>query len=101
MFKRALPWSRKMTPPGDALSIKGNKVVLREKRIEDAPDDYAWRVDEELARLDATRPLRMSYEDFVRYSKRSWLTLAPGRSALVSIRTRANISATACTTTST
>ena len=69
MFKRALPWSRKMTPPGDALSIKGNKVVLREKRIEDAPDDYAWRVDEELARLDATRPLRMSYEDFVRYSK--------------------------------
>ena len=70
MFKRALPWSHKMTPPddGDALSIKGNKVILREKRIEDAPDDYAWRVDEELARLDATRPLRMSYEDFVRYS---------------------------------
>ena len=70
MFKRALPWSHKMTPPddGDALSIKGNKVILREKRIEDAPDDYAWRVDEELARLDATRPLRMSYEDFFRYS---------------------------------
>ena len=69
MFKRALPWSRKMTSPGDALSIKGNKVILREKRIEDAPDDYAWRVDEELARLDATRPLRMSYEDFVKYSR--------------------------------
>ena len=39
MFKRALPWSRKMTAAADALSIKGNKVVLREKSIEDAPDD--------------------------------------------------------------
>jgi RimJ/RimL family protein N-acetyltransferase len=49
--------------------ISGSKVVLREKRIEDAPDDYAWRTDEELARLDATRPLHMRYEDFTRYSK--------------------------------
>ena len=43
--------------------------MLREKRIEDAADDYAWRVDEELASLDATRPLNMSYENFLRYSR--------------------------------
>jgi len=49
--------------------IKGEKVILRDKRIEDAPDDYSWRVDEELARLDATRPLNMSYEGFLRYSR--------------------------------
>lgn len=49
--------------------VKGEKVVLREKRIEDAPEDYAWRVDEELARLDATRPLRMSYENYLKYSR--------------------------------
>ncbi|MCH7653586.1 MAG: GNAT family N-acetyltransferase [Chloroflexi bacterium] len=49
--------------------VKGEKVILREKRIEDAPEDYAWRVDEELARLDATRPLRMSYADFQRFSQ--------------------------------
>ena len=49
--------------------IKGEKVVLREKRIEDAPDDYAWRTDEELARLDATRPVTMSYEAFLRHSR--------------------------------
>jgi len=49
--------------------IRGDRVVIREKRIEDAPDDYSWRVDDELARLDATRPIRMSFEDFLRYSR--------------------------------
>ena len=44
-------------------------VVLREKKIEDIGDDYAWRTDVELAKLDATRPLNMSYTDFARYSK--------------------------------
>ncbi len=47
----------------------GKKVELREKRIADAPDDYSWRMDAELARLDATRPLRMAYNDFLRYSQ--------------------------------
>ena len=49
--------------------IRGQKVVLREKRIEDAPDDFAWRSDEELAKLDATRPLNMTYDDFLRYAR--------------------------------
>jgi RimJ/RimL family protein N-acetyltransferase len=48
---------------------KGIQVILREKRIDDAEDDYAWRVDEELAKLDATRPLTMSFEDFKKYSR--------------------------------
>ena len=46
--------------------ICAGKVVLRPKRLEDAQDDYAWRVDEELAALDAALPLRQSYEDFLR-----------------------------------
>ena len=49
--------------------IRGQKVVLREKRVEDAPDDFAWRSDEELAKLDATRPLNMTYDDFMRYAR--------------------------------
>ena len=49
--------------------MRGEKVVLREKRPEDVPDDYAWRSDEELARLDATRPLSMSFQDFINYSE--------------------------------
>ncbi len=51
------------------MCLNGEKVVLREKRIEDAAEDYVWRTDEELSRLDATRPLNMSYGEFVRYSR--------------------------------
>ena len=70
-MRMPFPWSGKRPEQAEAekLLVKGEKVVLREKRIEDAPEDYAWRVDEELARLDATRPLRMSYADFQKYSQ--------------------------------
>ncbi len=33
--------------------ICGSKVKLRTKRLADAPDDYAWQTDQELAQLDA------------------------------------------------
>ena len=70
-MRMPFPWSGKRPEQADTekLFVKGEKVILREKRVEDAPKDYAWRVDEELARLDATRPLRMSYDDFKRYSQ--------------------------------
>jgi RimJ/RimL family protein N-acetyltransferase len=45
--------------------IKGRKIVLREKRLEDAEDDYAWRCDAELARLDAAPPLCISFSHFM------------------------------------
>ncbi len=61
--------SRKKPRPDEPFSLEGKKVVLREKRIEDALVDYTWRVDEELARLDATHPLNMVYNDFLRYSQ--------------------------------
>ena len=86
MFKKALPWSRKMPAPDEKVFIKGEKVILREKRIEDAADDYAWRSDEELARLDATRTLHMSFEDFTRYSKEELAFPSP-RSKRISIDT--------------
>ena len=46
--------------------IKGKLTLLREKRVEDAATDYHWRIDEELATLDATVPLRMSYNSYLR-----------------------------------
>ena len=69
MFKRVFGKS-----PGSADEDKepvesGDKVVLRQKALIDAEDDYGWRTDEELARLDATRPLRMSFNDFLRYTR--------------------------------
>jgi RimJ/RimL family protein N-acetyltransferase len=44
---------------------RGEKVRLRHKRMDDAPADYAWRRDPELARFDAAAPLRSSYSDFL------------------------------------
>ena len=70
-MKKAFPWLRKKADPQaqGKVVVKGKRVVLREKRLEDARDDLAWRTDDELARLDATRPLDMSYDAFLRYSR--------------------------------
>ncbi len=71
MFRRALPWlrGREGVARNGRVVIRGEKVVLREKHVKDASDDYAWRTDAELSRLDATRPLSMSYAAFLRYSR--------------------------------
>ena len=71
MFKKAFPWSRKTSehPERDNVSLRGARVVVREKDLSDISDDYDWRTDAELAELDATRPLGMSYDEFYRYSK--------------------------------
>lgn len=45
--------------------IKGTKVVLREKRLDDAANDYFWKMDAELANLDATFPLEMSFSEYL------------------------------------
>ncbi len=81
-MRRAFPWSREKGSPdriplAEKVYVKGEKTVLREKRVEDAPGDYSWRTDEELASLDATRPLNMSYEDFLRYSKEEISFVSP------------------------
>ena len=45
--------------------LKGNKVVLREKRLEDATNDYKWKTDGELTRLDATSPLNLTFSEYL------------------------------------
>lgn len=42
-------------------------MVLRNKRLDDAWDDYCWRRDEELARLDAADPLNMPFPEYLQY----------------------------------
>ena len=44
--------------------LPGKKIRLRPKQIEDALNDYSWRVDPELARLDAATPLTCSFEEY-------------------------------------
>ncbi len=69
MFRRAFPWSRDENKELPLVNEEGEKVRIREKRVEDIRNEYSWRADPELSRLDATRPMTMSYEDFFRYSK--------------------------------
>lgn len=45
--------------------LAGAKVILRPKQLADAGNDYAWRCDPELARLDAAPILRSSYYEFL------------------------------------
>ena len=52
---------------GDELILIGQKVVLREKRLNDAANDHAWRMDPELARYDAASPLKLSLREFTLY----------------------------------
>ena len=71
MRKKVFPWSRGTIKPleHDHVNLRGERVVVREKDLSDITKDYEWRTDPELAELDATRPLNMSYDDFYRYFK--------------------------------
>ena len=46
--------------------LSGSKVRLRPKRLQDAGNDYSWRTDAELCRLDAASPLLISFEEYLR-----------------------------------
>ena len=49
----------------DGELARGTRVVLRGKRLSDAPQDYAWRSDPNLARYDASPPLRGTQAEYV------------------------------------
>ena len=49
------------------MRLKGRLTILRDKRREDAEADYRWRVDAQLAELDATAPIRLSLDEYTRY----------------------------------
>lgn len=54
-----------MTATIEGEVARGEFIVLREKRLSDAPEDFGWRTDAELARFDAARPFAASYDDYV------------------------------------
>ena len=72
------------------IRIEGEQTVLREKRLEDAEDDYAWRSDPELATFDAVPALRMNWPDFLRVYKDE-LRHPPPRQRNLSIEDRAGV----------
>ena len=54
-----------MTATQPRIVATGRLVRLREKTVEDAERDYAWRTDQELAAYDAARPLTVRFTNFV------------------------------------
>jgi RimJ/RimL family protein N-acetyltransferase len=46
-------------------TISGNKIRLREKKLSDVRNDYRWQSDPELAKLDATSVLAMSFSIYL------------------------------------
>lgn len=54
-----------MTATQPRIVATGRLVRLREKTVEDAERDYAWRSDPELAAYDAARPLTVRFTNFV------------------------------------
>ena len=44
--------------------ITGENIRIREKRLEDARNDYGWYCDPELSHLDAASPLKMSFAEY-------------------------------------
>jgi RimJ/RimL family protein N-acetyltransferase len=51
---------------GPYSELYGGRIILRDKRSDDAENDYRWRSDPELARLDAAIPLTMSFERYLK-----------------------------------
>lgn len=45
--------------------LNQGKVILRLKKPEDASNDYKWLKDPELARLDAIKPLTISFREYL------------------------------------
>ncbi len=54
-----------MTPAVDGEVARGVRAILRDKRLDDAEDDFRWRSEPDLSRYDAARPLSMDYQEFL------------------------------------
>ena len=48
------------------VELQGARITLRQKVLSDAENDYIWRSDPEIARLDAAYPLTMNYDRYLK-----------------------------------
>lgn len=64
-----------------ATFVQTTRLVVREKTLDDALDDYRWRRDPEVARYDGAEPLEMAYSEFLRQFHADLITLNPAREA--------------------
>lgn len=55
----------------ETIRLNRRNTTVRSKRLTDAWDDYRWRSDPELAQLDATAPLAVTFDQFQRVFART------------------------------
>ena len=68
-----------MTTTVEGEVARGEFVVLRQKRLGDASNDFGWRSDAELARYDAARPFTATYNDYLALYRDELLYPSPYR----------------------
>ena len=51
------------------IRLIGELTVIRSKVMDDAETDYSWRIDPELASLDASRPVTLTFTEYLRYHR--------------------------------
>ncbi len=61
---------------------RSSKVLLREKLLGDATDDFRWRSEPELNRYDAARPLTVGYQEYLALYREELLYPSPYRRSL-------------------
>ena len=71
-----------MTTSVEGEVARGERIVLREKRLGDAHDDFRWRTDADLARYDAARPFAATYNDYLALYRDELLYPSPYRRSL-------------------
>lgn len=68
-WKKLWPFLKDPATDGRNIRTVGEKVVLRSKTMQDAEADYRWRIDPQLATLDATRPITITLKEYMRYHR--------------------------------
>jgi RimJ/RimL family protein N-acetyltransferase len=71
-----------MTTTVEGEVARGDLVVLREKRLGDAHNDFRWRTDAERARFDAARPFGATYHDYLALFRDELIYPSPYRRSL-------------------
>ncbi|OAI39934.1 hypothetical protein AYO38_01160 [bacterium SCGC AG-212-C10] len=56
-------------------------MIIRERTLADAPDEFEWRRDPETATLNATRPVSLTYSEFLDSFERDLRLFDPSRRA--------------------
>lgn len=89
-WKKLWPFLKDPVVDARNIRIEGKKIILRSKKMEDAEADYRWRVDPELAVLDATRPITITLREYMRYH-RDDLQFSSSRSVRLAIDTQGGV----------